>query len=298
MILSGLSCCERDFARGVLLRQLRDGPLSDAAANADIVLVMLPDEVIPGVFGAEVAPHLSAGSAIVFGSGYALAYGLIEPPADIDVLLMAPRCAGDNIRQRFLDRQGYFAFVSVEQDADGKAWPRLLALADAVGILRTGAMELSARQEADIDLLIEQTLGAVLGTTIMTTFAVGQEAGLPAEALVMEMYMSGEMETVFEAFREQGFFRSAQGHGPTALFGAYRRTMQFMQSDLAAKFAETMEEIQSGEFARLFQAEQQADYPTLSQAEAMIAADNDISQAESRVRQAMTQGAHGDEEAT
>ena len=159
-------------------------------------------------------------------------------------------------------------------------------------------MELSARREADLDLLIEQTLGAVLGTAILTAFAVGREAGLPAEALVMEMYMSGEMETVFQAFREQGFFRSALGHGPTALYGAYRRTMQLMQSGLADKFAETMAEIQNGEFAKLFQAEQQADYPMLAQAEAVIAAEGEIGQAESRLREAMAKTAHRGEDST
>jgi ketol-acid reductoisomerase len=260
-------------------------PLGLAVAAADVVLVLLPDEVIPKVFEAEIAPNLEAGAAIVFGSGYTLAYGLIEPPAGVDVLLLAPRMAGENARQRFLDGQGYYAFVSVEQDPSGAGWRRLLGLADAVGILRAGALQLDARREADLDLLIEQTLGAAVGVAIMNVFGVGTEAGIPAEALAMEMYVSGEMEQVWRAFREQGFFRSSLAHGPTAMYGGFVRTMALLQTDLADRFRETLAHIQSGEFAHQFQAERESGYPTLSQAEAMAAGGDPLSQAEDRLRE-------------
>jgi ketol-acid reductoisomerase len=193
--------------------------------------------------------------------------------------------AGENARQRYLQKEGFFAYVSVESDASGKAWPRLLGLADAVGVLHAGALELDARREADIDLFIEQTMGAVLGVAVMQAFAIGEHAGIPPEALVMEMYMSGEMEMVFRSFREEGFFKASSVHGPTALYGGFMRTMQFMGSGLGATFGEILKEIQSGEFARKFQAERQSGYPVLSQAEAMSIADSPIAQAEQCVRE-------------
>jgi ketol-acid reductoisomerase len=98
------------------------------------------------------------------------------------------------------------------------------------------------------------------------------------------MYMSGEMEMVFRAFREEGFFRASRAHGPTAMYGGYVRTMNLMQSDLGDRFRETLKEIQAGDFARQFQAERQAGYPTLSMAEAMSLEDNPISLAEARAR--------------
>jgi ketol-acid reductoisomerase len=104
----------------------------------------------------------------------------------------------------------------------------------------------------------------------------------------MEMYMSGEMEMVFRAFREEGFFQASSVHGPTALFGGFMRTMQFMGAGLGPAFAEILEEIQSGEFARKFQAERQAGYPVLSQAEAMSMGDTPIARAEQRVREMLT----------
>jgi ketol-acid reductoisomerase len=263
-------------------------PIAGAVRASDVVLILLPDEIIPEVFSAEIAPSLAAGSAITFASGYTLAYQLIQPPADVDVLLLAPRMGGELVRQRFLDGQGFFAYLSVEQDASERAWTRLLGLAGAVGILSAGALELDARHEAALDLFVEQSLGAIVGVSIMSAFSLGVETGIPPEAMVMEMYMSGEMETVFRAFREKGFFRASDTHGPTALYGGFLRTMQFMQSDLTATFRETLQEIQSGQFARGFQAEREAGYPVLSQAQQMSAESSPfttpIVEAEARVR--------------
>jgi ketol-acid reductoisomerase len=105
------------------------------------------------------------------------------------------------------------------------------------------------------------------------------------------MYMSGEMETVFRAFREQGFFRSSDFHGPTALYGGFLRTMELMMSDIGSRFRGTLEQIQSGEFARQFQAEREAGYPSLSQAQAMTGesspATRPIVEAEARVRESL-----------
>jgi ketol-acid reductoisomerase len=259
-------------------------PIAQAVAKSDVILVMLPDEVIPEVFSADIAPHLVPGAAVMFGSGYPLAYNQISVPPGIDVLMLAPRMAGETARQRFVEKQGFYAFLSVEQDASGKAWNRVLGVADGVGILRAGALELDARREAYLDLLVEQTVGAVLGMSIMSAFSLGVEAGLPPEALVLEMYMSQEMEMVFRAFREQGFFNASIVHGPTALFGGYLRTMDLINSDLVETFRRTYGEITNGEFERQFLAERQAGYPALKMAESFQSEDNPQGQAEVRLR--------------
>ena len=259
-------------------------PLAEAVRSCDVILVLLPDEVIPDLYPTEIAPYLSPGSAIVFGSGYTLAYDLIHPAENLDVLLLAPRMAGENARQRYLAGSGFYAFVSVEQDASGKAWSRLLGLAGGTGVLRKGALELSARQEADLDLLIEQTVGAVLGMALMNVFYLGVEAGIPPEAMALEMYMSEEMELVWRSFREQGLMQASNAHGPTAMFGGYERTMPLMTSGLADTFRSTLQDIQSGEFARRFQAERLAGYPVLGMAQAMIKGENPITTAERNLR--------------
>jgi ketol-acid reductoisomerase len=258
-------------------------PLPVAAAD-DIVFVLLPDEVIPAVFEREIAPSLRSGSAIAFGSGYSLAFDLIHPPESVDVLLVAPRMAGISARRRYEAGEGFWGCVGVEADRSGRAQQRMLGLADALGVLRAGAVEMSAAAEAALDLFVEQTVGALLGMAIMTAFEVGCDAGIPAEALVLEMYMSGEMEVVFRSFREAGFFRSSEDHGPTAVFGGMMRTLEMDREAMMTSFRTILEDIKSGGFARRFQDEAKNGYPMLEMARAMMHGDSPITDAEARLR--------------
>jgi ketol-acid reductoisomerase len=259
-------------------------PLQVAAAE-DIVFLLLPDEVIPSVFADQVAPGLRAGSAIAFASGYSLAYGLICPPDTVDVLLVAPRMAGVSARARYGAGDGFWACVGVEADRSGRAQQRMLALSEAFGVLRVGAIEMSATAEAALDLFVEQSVGALLGMAIMTAFEVGREAGIPDEALVMEMYMSGEMEEVFRSFREAGFFRSSEDHGPTAVFGGLTRTLEMDREAMMSSFRSILEDIRSGGFARRFQEEAASGYPMLDVAKSMMHGPSPITDAEERIRQ-------------
>jgi ketol-acid reductoisomerase len=160
----------------------------------------------------------------------------------------------------------------------------MLGLADALGALARGAVEMSAAQEATLDLFVEQTLGPLLGTAIMVAFEVGVEAGISPEALVLEMYMSGEMETVFRGFRETGFFRASEDHGPTALFGGLTRSLEIDRAQMAAGFRAVLDDVRSGTFARRFQDEAASGYPMLGIARSMIHGPSPISDAEDRLR--------------
>jgi ketol-acid reductoisomerase len=255
-----------------------------AAATDDIVFILLSDEVIPLVFATEIAPALRPGSAIAFGSGYSVAFGLIHPPETVDVLLVAPRMAGQTARTRYQEGRGFWACVGVEADRSGRARQRMLGLADGLGALQAGAVQMSAKVEATLDLFVEQTVGAVLGMAIMTAFDVARDAGVPGEALVLEMYMSGEMEAVFQGFRESGFFRASEDHGPTAVFGGIQRTLEMDREGMAESFRKILEDISSGGFARRFQEEARNGYPMLEFARAMMHGGSPITDAESQVR--------------
>jgi ketol-acid reductoisomerase len=159
--------------------------IAAAVATADLTLVLVPDHVIDDCFAGQIRPALRPGSAVCFASGYALAFGLVEPPADVDVLLFAPRMVGASVRDAYVRGGGFLSYISVEQDASGEALARLLGLAHAAGSLRLGALQLSARQEAALDLLVEQTVGPYIGMAIQLAFQTGVDAGLPAEALVL-----------------------------------------------------------------------------------------------------------------
>jgi len=265
------------------------------AASDDIVFLLLPDEVIPTVFAGEVAPALRPGSAIAFASGYSLAYGLISPPDTVDVLLVAPRMAGVQARDRYLAGEGFWACVGVEADRSGRAQQRMLALAEALGVLRVGAIEMSARVEAALDLFVEQSVGAILGMAIMMAFEVGREAGIPDEALVMAMYMSGEMEVVFRSFRETGFFRSSEDHGPTAVFGGITRTLEMDREAMMTAFRKILEDIRSGGFARRFQDEARSGYPMLEVAKSIMHGPSPIADAEERIRRLVESPKRGSE---
>jgi ketol-acid reductoisomerase len=260
--------------------------IAEAVSRADAVFVLVPDEELAGCFAREIAPTSRPGSAIVFASGYCLAYGLVEPPSTVDVLLIAPRMVGENVRAAFLSNEGFVTYVSVEQDASGRAPARLLALASAAGCMLRGAFELPARDEALLDLFIEQSVGPVLGVALQAAFAAGVGAGLDPEALVLEMYMSGEMQETFRAFAEKGFYGSVLAHGFTAAYGGYLRSLDIDMGAMAARFTAIADDIRSGGFARSLQAEQEAGSPTRDVIASVVAGDDPMSQAERRVRRA------------
>ena len=260
-------------------------PLATAAGD-DIVFVLLPDEVIPEVFSRDVACQLRPGSAVAFASGYSLAFGLVLPPETVDVLLVAPRMAGATARTRYLAGQGFWACIGVEADRTGRAPRRMLGLADALGALRPAAIEMTAATEAALDLFVEQTIGPLLGMALITAFEVGREGGIPPEAMAMEMYMSDEMETVFEGFRTAGFLLSSADHGLTAIFGGSRALPRSTAREWAARFRRVLEDIKSGTFAQRFQAEARDGYSMLSAAQSLLGGSSSITEAEARLRRA------------
>src|ERR671930_116319 len=176
--------------------------IAEAVATADLVYVLIPDEVIPEVFAALIAPSLRPGTCVCFASGYVLAYGLVTPPPGVDVL-------------------------------------------------------------------VEQAFGAYLGVALQSAFQVGTEAGLPAEAMVVELYQSGEMARTLQAFADNGFFRSVTWHGLSAAFGGFLRTTEIDMQAMQDHFRKILEDIRSGGFARRFQQEQEGGYPTLAAIEAI-----------------------------
>ena len=248
--------------------------LAAAAAAADVALVMLPDEAQP-----ELMPGLMAAlrpaATLVFASGYVLAWDLVVPPAGIDVALFAPRMGGDAIRERTLSGRGYLSYVGVERDASGRAWPRLLALASACGSLRHGGLEMSARDEALLDLFVEQALGPWLGAAVLSAFHVGIEAGLPPLGLLLEMYLSGEMSETFAQMAADGFLRSTRAHGYAAAFGGMTRALAVDREQMATMMREVFADIDAGGFARSLQEEHATGYPCRPFLEQVVA-DEDL----------------------
>ncbi len=260
------------------------GDVQEAAKAADVLLLLIPDEELPDVFDEQIQPHLEANDAIVLASGYSLAFAGFEPPPHVDVLLLAPRMIGGKVRTLYESGAGFFSYVSVEQDASGYGWPLVLALAKGIGSLRAGAFELPAGVEALLDLYHEQAFGSVLGVTLALMLDVGTSAGIPPEALALDLYLSREVAQSLEAAAEVGFYEQSRLHSLTSQYGGMMRAMELDGSPLRAHFARVLADVQSGEFSRRWHEERGAGYRSFNQLRDLARRANPFTPIEERVR--------------
>ncbi len=234
-------------------RSDRFDPLSiaEACARADVLMLLVPDEIMPSVYAEQVAPQLAPGKLIDFASGYNVAFRLIEPPEDVDVVLVAPRMIGVGVRDAYVDGKGFPSFVGVHRDATGKALARMLALARGIGSTRAGCIEMSMHDEATLDLFTEQGFGPAFGRVMMTAVDLLVEAGYPPEAVLLELYLSGELAYTFQKIREVGMVRQMDFHSRTSQYGTVTRSARYsdLGGPLKEKMGEILEEIRSGRFA-------------------------------------------------
>lgn len=239
--------------------------IGDAVRGADLVCVLIPDEVMPAAIGEHVGPDLRPGSALCFASGYALAYDQVTVPEEVDVVLVAPRMLGAGVRETYVDGSGFCAFVSVERDATGRAQDRMLAIARGIGATRRGALEMGARQEALLDLFIEQAISPALTKVWSDAAIVLLETGIPLEAVLVEFYLSGEVERAYRALREIGYEAQTSMHSETSQYGTLSRAERFADLDVAERMRAVRAEIDSGAFAAEWAAEQAAGYPRFNE---------------------------------
>ena len=170
--------------------------ISEASARGDILLVLTTDESQPEIWHDQIAPGISAGNTLVWASGYNIGYDLIRPPADVDVLMVAPRMTGVMVRTLFEHGKGAIAQFAVHQDASGNGRQTALALCKGMGLTRGGVFESSFREEAELDLFAEQVIWAGLTAWFVECFEMGVESGFSPELMVMELYASGEASEI------------------------------------------------------------------------------------------------------
>ena len=237
--------------------------IRQATAQADVVVLLIPDEVVPATFEKEIAPQLAEGNALVFASGYNVAFGLITPPACIDVVLVAPRMIGTGVRDLYLAGRGFPSFVGVAQDHSGQAREVALALAKGISSTFAGVVEMTFAQEAELDLFTEQCFGPAFGQVLENAVDLLLKEGYPPEAVLLELYMSGELAYTMEKIAELGMIEQTALHSRTSQYGSMSRGIRFVLPELRARMREGLEEIRSGKFAREWAAEQEAGCPML-----------------------------------
>jgi len=224
--------------------------IPEACTRADVIMLLVPDEVMPAVYDQAVRPQLAAGKVLDFASGYNVAFGLVVPPPEIDVVLIAPRMIGPGVRDAYTSGRGFPSFIALHQDASGDGMRRLLALARAVGSTRAGCILMSMHDEATLDLFTEQAFGPAFGRVFMAAIDTLVSAGYPPEAVLLELYLSGELAYSFEKIREVGMMRQMDFHSHTSQYGSLTRSARFGDLDLESRMRTILREIQDGTFAR------------------------------------------------
>lgn len=253
----------------------------DAVAAATLVFLLVPDEVMPQVYADRVAPALGDGAMLIFASGYNVHFRHVVPPAPVDVALIAPRMIGQGVRDHFLNGEGYPSLIAVGQDATGRALERTLALAKGIGSTKMGVVVSSFEEETIIDLFAEQVGGLY---AIRRFFDALVGAGCGPEAVLLELYASGEGIATATAYRDLGLWAQLPLHSRTSQYG--QEVTSKMPADVEAKDMERLsgiiENIRSGAFASAWRAEQEAGCPEFDRTRAenlahpMIAAERDL----------------------
>lgn len=225
--------------------------ISEAIKQAAFIFILIPDEIMKEVLKIEILPFLKVEDTIIFASGYNLAFNLITLPENIDILLIAPRMIGIGVRECFLNKKGYYSFVGIHQDYTGKAKSHLLALSKGVGTLMKGAIETTFKQEAVLDLFNEQGFGPAFGQVLLKSIKTLTDAGYPPEAVLVEMYMSGEMSYTYEKMAQVGLVKQTNFHSQTSQYGSMTRGIKFrkISKHIEEKQKEILQDIETGKFA-------------------------------------------------
>lgn len=190
--------------------------LAEAAAAADVLMMLTSDESHPDVYKNDVKPSLKEGDLMSFAHGFTIYYEEVVPEPFVDVVMVAPRMLGEGVRATFLDGRSFPSFVAVHQDASGQAHQRCLALSKAIGSTKMGVIESSFEEETLMDLFEEHQTSL---HSMRAMFDALIEAGCSPEAIIMELYASGESVKFQEYGRDIGHFRRMKRASQTAQFG-------------------------------------------------------------------------------
>ena len=222
----------------------------EAAQWGDIVMILINDEVQAEVYKKDIAPNLHPGAALNFASGYNITYGFIKPAADLDVIMVAPRMIGKGVRETYENGTGFPTFVVINQDATGHAKEIAVGLAKALGSTKAGAIEVTFNDETYLDLMSEQAIWPLIMNVMVTAFDFFREKGLPAEAILTEMYMSKEPMVMMEKMADMGLFKQLPLHSRTSQYGQLSRFKMVDNSSMRKFIEEQYNNIVNGTFAK------------------------------------------------
>jgi ketol-acid reductoisomerase len=222
---------------------------ADAAKAADTVMILVSDHIQGDLYEKDIAPHMTKGKTLMFAHGFSIHFGVIKPPADVDVSMIAPKAPGHRVRELFTEGVGVPALVAIHQDSSGKALENALAYALALGCLKAGVIGTSFREETESDLFGEQSvLCGGASALIRAGFETLVEAGYDPEIAYFECLH--ELKLIVDLIYEGGLSYMRFSVSDTAEYGDYTRGPRIVNEQTRAEMKKILSEIQSGEFAR------------------------------------------------
>jgi len=239
---------------------LRVLSVADAAAEADLIMILLPDTEQARVYEAEIAPHLKAGDALFFAHGFNIRFDLIKPPADVDVAMVAPKGPGHLVRRTYTEGGGVPSLIAVAQDATGKAHDLALSYAHGIGGTRAGVLDTTFAEETETDLFGEQVVlcGGVTAL-VQAGFETLVDAGYQPESAYFECLH--ELKLIVDLMYEQGIAGMRYSISDTAEYGDLTRGPRVINKGVKDEMRAILDEIQDGRFAAEWVAENAAGRP-------------------------------------
>jgi ketol-acid reductoisomerase len=238
--------------------------LTEAAAWADLVMMLAPDEHHAAIYHEHLAANLRPGAAIGFSHGLAIRFGLIEPRADLDIFLVAPKGPGTALRQLYTEGRGMIALFAVHQDATGSAQPLALSYAAAIGSGRAGILPTSFAEECEADLFNEQAvLWGAIPELIQAGFDTLVEAGFSPEIAYFECLT--EVKLLADLIAARGIAGMREAISTTARFGAMAGGNRIVTQETRAEMRRILAEVRAGEFTRDFVDQAAAGHPRMGQ---------------------------------
>ncbi|MBF0146067.1 MAG: ketol-acid reductoisomerase [Magnetococcales bacterium] len=277
---SGSSSWKKAEAAGLKVQEV-----AQAVAGSDVVMILVPDEHQARLYRHEVAPHMKKGAALVFAHGFNIHFGQIEPPADVDVFLVAPKGPGHLVRAEYVRGGGVPSLVAIHQNASGQAFHVALAYASAIGGGRAGIIETSFKEETETDLFGEQAvLCGGITALIQAGFETLVEAGYAPEMAYFECLH--ETKLIVDLIYEGGIANMRYSISNTAEYGDLTRGPRIVDARTKEEMKRILKEIQTGVFAREWILENQAGRPQF-QALRRLGAEHPIEELGGRLRAMM-----------
>lgn len=238
---------------------------AEAAAWADVIMVLAPDEHQAGIYADDLAPHMKPGSALAFAHGLNVHFQLIEPRADIDVFMIAPKGPGHTVRSEYARGGGVPCLIAIHQDASGNAHDVALSYASAIGGGRSGVIETTFREECETDLFGEQAvLCGGVSHLVMAGFETLVEAGYAPEMAYFECLH--EVKLIVDLMYEGGIANMRYSISNTAEFGDYVTGPRIITAETKAEMKRVLSDIQQGKFVGKFIADNRVGNPELKAA--------------------------------